>query len=173
MLNLRFNRSQPLGCIVLSITDAQGRWMYAKFPRIFAVEFREESTPGPSLQHFRNFSAARPRYAPHRQKTPCSRYTRACGHSGGDPADVYDHPVELLEAEEGWAFGAALLAGTGVGAWPSVEAACEATIRAAETIHPQNAAVMAEAPTPLPPPLPRPETNLSRDSVPFRCGFQK
>jgi xylulokinase len=60
-------------------------------------------------------------------------------------ADVYDHAVELLEAEEGGAFGAALLAGTGVNAWPSVEAACDATIRAAETIQPKNAKVMAEA----------------------------
>jgi xylulokinase len=60
-------------------------------------------------------------------------------------ADIYNHPVELLEAEEGGAFGAALLAGTGIGAWPSVEAACEATIRPAQTIHPQHPAVMAEA----------------------------
>jgi xylulokinase len=60
-------------------------------------------------------------------------------------ADIYNHSVELLEAEEGGAFGAALLAGTGIGAWPSVEAACEATIRPAQTIQPQNAAVMAEA----------------------------
>jgi xylulokinase len=60
-------------------------------------------------------------------------------------ADVYGHPVELLEAEEGGAFGAALLAGTGIGAWPSVEIACSATIRVAETIAPQNEAVMSEA----------------------------
>jgi xylulokinase len=60
-------------------------------------------------------------------------------------ADVYNHAVELLEAEEGGAFGAALLAGTGVNAWPSVEAACDATIRAAESIQPRNAKVMAEA----------------------------
>ena len=59
-------------------------------------------------------------------------------------ADVYGHAVELLEAEEGGAFGAALLAGTGVGAWPSVEAACEATVRAAQVIEPKDAAVMAE-----------------------------
>src|SRR5271156_4428581 len=57
-------------------------------------------------------------------------------------ADVYGHPVELLEAEEGGAFGAALLAGTGVGAWPSVEAACAATVRVAETIAPKHASVM-------------------------------
>ena len=60
-------------------------------------------------------------------------------------ADVYGQPVELLEAEEGGAFGAALLAGTGVGAWASVEAACEATIRPAESIAPKNSEVMAEA----------------------------
>jgi xylulokinase len=60
-------------------------------------------------------------------------------------ADVYGHPVDLLEAEEGGAFGAALLAGTGIGAWPTVESACAATVRVAETIVPGNAAVMAEA----------------------------
>jgi xylulokinase len=60
-------------------------------------------------------------------------------------ADVYNHPVELLEAEEGGAFGAALLAGTGVGAWPSVQAACEATIRPAQTIAPQHVEAMASA----------------------------
>src|SRR5271156_3420051 len=60
-------------------------------------------------------------------------------------ADVYGQPVQLLEAEEGGAFGAALLAGTGIGAWDSVEAACAATVRVAETIEPKNAAVMGEA----------------------------
>lgn len=57
-------------------------------------------------------------------------------------ADVYDHPVELLEAEEGGAFGAALLAAVGVNAWRSVEDACDATIRAAETITPKHADAM-------------------------------
>jgi xylulokinase len=60
-------------------------------------------------------------------------------------ADVYGQPVELLEAEEGGAFGAALLAGTGVGAWKNVEAACAATVRVAEAIPPQHADVMAKA----------------------------
>jgi xylulokinase len=60
-------------------------------------------------------------------------------------ADVYGHPVDLLEAEEGGAFGAALLAGTGIGAWPSVEAACEATIRIAQTIQPKSAEAMQAA----------------------------
>ena len=60
-------------------------------------------------------------------------------------ADVYGHPVELLEAEEGGAFGAALLAGTGINAWSSVEAACAATLRVAEIIAPKDAAAMSEA----------------------------
>jgi xylulokinase len=60
-------------------------------------------------------------------------------------ADVYGQPVELLAAEEGGAFGAALLAGVGVGAWPSVEQACAATVQVAEVIEPQNAATMDEA----------------------------
>jgi xylulokinase len=57
-------------------------------------------------------------------------------------ADVYGQPVELLEAEEGGAFGAALLAGAGIGVWASVEAACAATVRVAETIAPKDASVM-------------------------------
>ena len=57
-------------------------------------------------------------------------------------ADVYGRPVERLEAEEGGAFGAALLAGTGVGAWPDVPTACTETIRVAEVIEPRDATVM-------------------------------
>jgi xylulokinase len=60
-------------------------------------------------------------------------------------ADVYGQPVELLEAEEGGAFGAALLAGTGVEAWASVEAACAATVRVAETVEPRHVDAMARA----------------------------
>jgi xylulokinase len=59
--------------------------------------------------------------------------------------DVYGIPVELLVAEEGGAFGAALLAGVGVGAWPSVEAACTATVKVVDVIEPKNAATMDEA----------------------------
>jgi xylulokinase len=60
-------------------------------------------------------------------------------------ADVYGQPVEVLEAEEGGAFGAALLAGAGIELWESVEAACAATVRVAEMIAPRNAGVMDEA----------------------------
>jgi xylulokinase len=60
-------------------------------------------------------------------------------------ADVYGQPVELLAAEEGGAFGAALLAGVGVGTWPTVEAACAATIQVAETLAPKSALAMDES----------------------------
>ncbi len=51
-------------------------------------------------------------------------------------ADVYGQTVEILEADEGAAFGAAILAGVGAGAWNSVDEACEKTIRVAETVEP-------------------------------------
>jgi xylulokinase len=56
-------------------------------------------------------------------------------------ADVYGHAVEIVEAEEGAAYGAALLAGVAAGAWPSVDAACSATVRIASRVSPQPAAV--------------------------------
>lgn len=59
-------------------------------------------------------------------------------------ADVYGIPVEVLEAEEGAAYGAALLAGVGAGVWPTVDAACDRTVRTAQRISPdaQSAARM-------------------------------
>lgn len=51
-------------------------------------------------------------------------------------ADVYGQNVEILEADEGAAFGAAILAGVGAGAWQTVDEACEKTIRVAETVEP-------------------------------------
>src|SRR5437667_3137652 len=56
-------------------------------------------------------------------------------------ADVYGHAVEIVEAEEGAAYGAALLAGVGAGLWPSVDAACHTTVRVASRVNPQPAAV--------------------------------
>jgi xylulokinase len=44
-------------------------------------------------------------------------------------AEVYGHSVELVEADEGAAYGAALLAGVGGGTWASVDQACAATVR--------------------------------------------
>jgi len=51
-------------------------------------------------------------------------------------ADVYGQTVEIVEAEEGAAYGAALLAGVGGGCWKTVDEACAATVRAAERIEP-------------------------------------
>ncbi len=58
-------------------------------------------------------------------------------------ADVYGHPVEILTAEEGGAFGAALMAGVGAGHWPDLDAACAAGITVAETVSPEPAALAA------------------------------
>jgi xylulokinase len=55
-------------------------------------------------------------------------------------ADIYGHPVEILTAEEGGAFGAALLAGVGVGTWPDVDTACDVSIHVAKYREPQPAA---------------------------------
>jgi len=54
-------------------------------------------------------------------------------------ADVYEQTVETIEAEEGAAYGAALLAGVGGGVWSSVDEACERTVRVRERIEPDAA----------------------------------
>ena len=56
-------------------------------------------------------------------------------------ADVYAQAVETIEAEEGAAFGAAILAGVGAGHWRSVDEACENTIKTANRIEPNTDSV--------------------------------
>src|SRR5688572_3343314 len=56
-------------------------------------------------------------------------------------ADVYGQPVEVLEADEGAAFGAAILAGVAIRIWDTVDQACEKTVRVAETFVPEAASV--------------------------------
>jgi xylulokinase len=56
-------------------------------------------------------------------------------------ADVYEHEVEIVEAEEGAAFGAAILAGVGAKIWPSVDAACESIVRVVARVRPDSADV--------------------------------
>ena len=56
-------------------------------------------------------------------------------------ADVYGYPVEIVEAEEGAAYGAALLAGVGGGVWHTVEDACDAVVRVAARVRPDPATV--------------------------------
>ena len=52
-------------------------------------------------------------------------------------ADVYGKPVDTVEADEGAAFGAAILAAVGTGRWPSVDAACDALVRGAGVTRPR------------------------------------
>jgi xylulokinase len=51
---------------------------------------------------------------------------------------VYAHEVELVEAEEGAAFGAAILAGVGAKIWSSVDAACDSVVRIRERVQPKD-----------------------------------
>ena len=51
-------------------------------------------------------------------------------------ADVYGHEVETVEAEEGAAYGAAILAGVGAKCWSSVDQACDAIVRTAKRVPP-------------------------------------
>lgn len=49
-------------------------------------------------------------------------------------ADVYGREVEIVEAEEGAAYGAAILAGVGAKLWTSVDEACGAVVRVTQRI---------------------------------------
>jgi xylulokinase len=52
-------------------------------------------------------------------------------------ADVFAHEVELVEAEEGAAYGAAILAAVGARHWNSVDEACDAVVRVAAKVVPR------------------------------------
>ncbi len=62
-------------------------------------------------------------------------------------ADVYGQTVEVPQAEEGAAYGAAILAGTGARHWQSVDEACDAVAQPTQKIHPdaKSVAVLDEA----------------------------
>lgn len=51
-------------------------------------------------------------------------------------AGVYGHAVEVLTAEEGGAFGCALMAGVGAGHWANLNEACSQAIEVAQRIEP-------------------------------------
>ncbi len=53
-------------------------------------------------------------------------------------ADTYRHPAETVEAEEGAAYGAAILAGVGVKTWSSVDEACESVVRVSKNVTPDS-----------------------------------
>ena len=58
-------------------------------------------------------------------------------------AAIYGMPVEILTAEEGGAFGCALMAGVGTGHWPNLDAACGQAIEVAQRIAPDPADLAA------------------------------
>jgi len=51
-------------------------------------------------------------------------------------ADIYNKPVATINAEEGPAYGVAILAGVGTGVWSSVPQACKAIIRETQRLKP-------------------------------------
>ena len=61
-------------------------------------------------------------------------------------ADIYGQEVEIVAAEEGAAYGAAILAGVGAKIWPTVDAACQSVVKVVERIppNPANAKVMKD-----------------------------
>jgi xylulokinase len=52
-------------------------------------------------------------------------------------ADVYEHEVEIVTAEEGAAYGGALLAGVSANFWGSVEEACDAVVSVQARVSPE------------------------------------
>ena len=52
-------------------------------------------------------------------------------------ADVYGAAGRYRGADEGAAYGAAILAAVGIGLWPTVDAACDALVRGAATTTPR------------------------------------
>lgn len=60
-------------------------------------------------------------------------------------ADVYGHHVQTVAAEEGAAYGAAVLAGVGAGVWRDVDTACDRVVRiTSETSPGEGRAVLAD-----------------------------
>lgn len=53
-------------------------------------------------------------------------------------ADVYARPVEIVQTEEGAAYGAALLAGVGAGIWKTVDDACRQAVRVRLSVEPNR-----------------------------------
>src|SRR6202453_845862 len=54
-------------------------------------------------------------------------------------AAIYGHAVEVLTAEEGGAFGCALMAGVGAGHWANLDQACAQAIEVAQRVEPVRA----------------------------------
>jgi len=85
--------------------------------------------------HFRGDERAGAEY-------PLGRRRRAVGALAADSSGCLWQEVEIVEAEEGAAYGAAILAGVGAKLWPSVDDACRSVVRVAKRI-PANSANVA------------------------------
>ncbi len=61
-------------------------------------------------------------------------------------ADIYEHEVEVVAADEGAAYGAALLAGVGAQVWPDVDTACREAVKVGARIRANaaNAPILRE-----------------------------
>ena len=53
-------------------------------------------------------------------------------------ADLFDRPCVNVECDEGPAYGAAILAGVGIGLWPDVVTACRKTVQIRNEVKPQR-----------------------------------
>ena len=53
-------------------------------------------------------------------------------------SEVYGREVQTVEAEEGAAYGAAILAAIGARIWPTVDDACQSIVRVAERVLPDD-----------------------------------
>ena len=53
-------------------------------------------------------------------------------------AEIYGRTVSTVKAEEGAAYGAAILAGVGVGQWPDVESACHEVVKIDRVVDPDR-----------------------------------
>jgi xylulokinase len=53
-------------------------------------------------------------------------------------ADIYNTPVAVINAQEGPAYGVAILAGVGTGVWKSVPEACKSAIRETSRLNPEK-----------------------------------
>jgi xylulokinase len=88
----------------------------------------------------------------HEMNLPVQRIRLGGGGSKSDlwrqiQADVYGRTVEIVKAEEGAAYGAAILAGVGAGGWRSVDEACDAVVQTARqiTANPQSVPLLEQA----------------------------
>ena len=145
-----------------------GRESHAR-PRRSRGARRRRLQPARHVRHLRRTGRAGRRAC----ASAAAARARRCGARFRPPSTA--SPVETVAAEEGAAYGAALLAGVGVGMWPSVDEACDAVVRTAEVTTPEPADVdimnaQYAGYQRLYPALRRMRTRLSSDSDALEAG---